>query len=328
MINNLHYSLGRTHDGLVFLMDQTVQKEGGYFGFLKYYTKLMAEKSINLRITNLNPADMKEEVKQVSSAYLYENVGESKFFIPENALKEVHHPIEGLKRLLDEPSTTVPRKNTKRLVAFLKSIGIKQESIGIAGSMLIGADSEESDMDVFFYDPAGYKEMWSHLLNKPSREFTFRRFEDWQAYEVHGNAVGITPEEYARHNLRKVDRGFFNGTEFSFFAINPNPQVFNQESASFGTNEVSLTGIVTDDSKGLFAPSIYEVEVTSSSISLPHKIKMMACEREFRHQVFAGENFSAKGRLVLDNGAYLILGPTARPNHSLLSAQSDRRAYK
>lgn len=135
----------------------------------------------------------------------------------------IHRPREGLRRILATGKRDDLQIKLVRLVERLTARGMRSSELGISGSLLIGAHTRDSDIDVVIY----------------GREAFARARRIVAQAEVHGvlgvldhamwqvsyrrRSCELSFEDYVWHEKRKHNKGVIDGSKFDLDMVPENP---------------------------------------------------------------------------------------------------------
>lgn len=178
--------------------------------------------------------------------------------VPLDRIQNHFRPRERLQALLE--SGTVDdgiEANLITLLHMLKKRRVGLESLGVTGSLLIGAHSEKSDLDLVVYDRRefhGLRDTVKSLIEENKLQALDDNF--WcSTYERRGCALGLN--EYVWHERRKYNKAVINEVKFdvSFVDINANPDMTPHRKSG----RTVLISTITDDQWAFDCPARYLV---------------------------------------------------------------------
>lgn len=185
-----------------------------------------------------------------------------------------------------------PRDPIERIaIQFLDRLierGIHEECSGLTGSLLIGAQGEQSDIDVVISDRDRF-----HAARQMIRELLEGRVLDrltdefWRgAWTRRGGSLQL--EEYVWHERRKFNKLSFDGVKIDLsLALRESGPV---ASPCRKLRRVELNARVIDDSRAFDYPSVWGVESEVAT-------RIVCWTPTYTGQAFAGETVHVRGWL-------------------------------
>lgn len=183
--------------------------------------------------------------------------------------------------------------------------GISSGSIGVSGSILLGAHKRWSDIDLVIVEPRGVRGV------EVLREMRARGFTSAVTPEhTHDIAAKrrdskMSLETWLKHEERKATYGLFRGVIYSAKIVT-RPEDFWEPWGAARWRElgyVRVRGIVEDDSLGCYTPMRLKItvdEVLEGGEEAFKCVEVVSFRSRFAEQVLNGERFAARGRLEID----------------------------
>jgi predicted nucleotidyltransferase len=222
-----------------------------------------------------------------------------------------HQPKQRLQTLINMGDLDKVENDCVELCRLFAAKGLSLSSVGITGSMLIGAQRDTSDIDLVIYD----RELF-HLARKITKELikeskchTLTR-QDWDmAY--HKRQCSLTYEEYVWHEQRKNNKGMINGRKFDISLVDPDADTQSKRYQKQG--QMQLIAKVIDTALSYDFPAVYRVEhpeidsivcftATYSGQALTGETIEVAGIRERSsdgsHRIIVGSNREAPGEYI------------------------------
>ncbi|MBU7015952.1 MAG: hypothetical protein HXS44_00470 [Theionarchaea archaeon] len=207
--------------------------------------------------------------------------------VPHELIKNVSYPSQRLKELVDSPETDL-EECTVRLARLLE---IPLTVIGVSGSLLVGLDTPDSDIDLLVYGEHHCIESYRTLTRLRERG-VITPFTKSEAKEKAYFRWGSADENLIMLEQKKVMHGLFQGKEYFF-------RFLKGESVPYGDvqyipiHKAVLRAVVKDDTDSIFTPSCYRV--TESSIDGVNTI--VSLRGRFCEQVKKGDTITARGTI-------------------------------
>ncbi|GBC72149.1 hypothetical protein HRbin02_01945 [Candidatus Calditenuaceae archaeon HR02] len=183
--------------------------------------------------------------------------------------------------------------------------GFPQESIGISGSILLKAHKRWSDIDIVLVEPRGFRavEALKELRARGVTGAVTREYAQDLASKRRDSKLGL--EVWLMHEGRKSTYGLFRGVVYSAKIVQ-RPEDFWEPWGTARWRElgyVEVRGVVEEDSLGCYTPMKLKVtvdEVLKGGEEAYRCGEVVSYRSRFAEQVFAGERFTARGRLEID----------------------------
>jgi predicted nucleotidyltransferase len=225
-------------------------------------------------------------------------------------VKDVHViPWEHVKHIL-APDKRLPvimkeHRRVRDIVKTLK-IGVKQEKMGVTGSLLAGLQIESSDIDFIVYGSSWFtardilaqakekkdpiteisEEMWHEIYNKRRPELSF--------------------DEFLVHEQRKGNRGMVDGTYFDLLYVRDWEDIEPCE-RGVDIGPAIIEAIVTNADFSFDSPAIYKIDHPEISYVLSYT-------HTYAGQALVGEMIEARGMVeALGDIKRLVVGTTREP---------------
>jgi predicted nucleotidyltransferase len=211
------------------------------------------------------------------------------------------HPRDRIQALLAERSREPMEAKTRRLLGLFAGEGLDLAEFGLTGSLLIGAQTSASDIDLVIYDRGAFdaaraavaKATADGRLSAPGEA-------DWrEAYRRRGCTLAF--EDYLRHERRKFNAGFIEGAKFDLMLVLPRSSESSQPAEKRGS--LILRTTVTDDRGAFESPARYRTDH-------PRIGEILSFTHTYAGQARTGERIEASGLVeaLPGGGERLIVG--------------------
>ncbi len=242
-----------TSQGLIFAVLDSEKEDGRILGFLRY----LRTNSTLLKLTT----------KQANQ-YLTENFPQYIYFsqsrdthihgvYPKN-IQYHYGPRQHIHTLKNNQHRDAFEEKTLGLVDLFGEKGIQPEILGVTGSILIGAQNRDSDIDLVIYDRANFfvgreiikqsiKQGKLDSLNTPFWETTYHRRDPC-----------LTLEEYIWHEQRKFNKAVYQGIKFDISFIDTTQKPIQQFCKKLGFTQIHA--VVSDDRFAFDYPARYKLD--------------------------------------------------------------------
>jgi predicted nucleotidyltransferase len=180
--------------------------------------------------------------------------------IPLELIEHVYRPEQVVERLLCDISPDAKQEDAINIIKLLIDTGLKQDCIGVTGSLMLNAHNPESDIDLVIYGRELFfkaRQQLKILLESgrlsPLNE-TFWR----ESYQRRNCTLSFA--EYHTHELRKYNKFLCGDSKVDISMIPENYERFEECGPYKKTGRGNVVCIVTDDSYAYDFPSRYFIE--------------------------------------------------------------------
>ncbi|MFB0569488.1 MAG: hypothetical protein ACETV0_07750 [Nitrososphaeria archaeon] len=225
------------------------------------YKRLMSDYSMEELTRNLI------EMRGERSGYTYSDpyFGTEMSCVPWSKVKRHLKPRERLNQLDREEKRSPLINRLLHLVDLLSGeSGVKRESFGVTGSILLGIQQEFSDLDLVVYGGGNFKSL-RPCVEKLRAEGLLERLSaksqaEWMERRL--RSYPLTKGNLGRLLERTWTRGMADGTTFSLHAVRPEDEVTETYGdwryRSLGLHRVRAT--VVDTGEGCYNPALYRLK--------------------------------------------------------------------
>jgi predicted nucleotidyltransferase len=271
-----------TAEGLVFAVVENGLENGRVRCFLRYqrtqsgWQKLSTAQA-NLLLTKFYP--QYQFYSTVLDTHLHA--------VAVNSVTCHFQPKLVLQQLLAMDTTDAVQLDCRELLFSLMQQGLDVKQLGLTGSLLIGAQNNQSDIDLVFYDKLAFqhaREIIQKLIVQKS--LSALNDDDWQdSYARRACALDLT--EYIWHERRKFNKAMINGRKFDISLV---------DAAALSEQKFEKQGQVKFKSKVVDATRAFEYP---AQFVIDHKqIKcVVSYTATYTGQAFAGESVEISGQL-------------------------------
>lgn len=193
---------------------------------------------------------------------------------------------------LGEIISSVPRDpiETKLLsvTKVLENYGLSLARLGITGSLLIGAQTAGSDIDLVIYERGDFERL-REIVRQTIANQSLEALSDAQWRESYGRrGCSLSFDEYLWHEKRKYNKASFSGTKIDFSLVSEEPDSDHRSYRKI--KPAQIIAQVTDSRFAFDHPARYLV-------SHPQVLEIASYTPTFAGQAFAGETVIARGIL-------------------------------
>lgn len=176
-------------------------------------------------------------------------------------------------------------------------------AVGVTGSLLVGAETDASDIDLVIYGADAFHQARQAIrAGVASGEFSPLDQRHWhQAYARRGSELSL--DEYVWHERRKCNKAVFEGTKFD---ISLGTEISSPAQKATKTGRAIVTATVVDDRAGFDFPARWRIEHQEVQ-------EVVAFTPTYIGQALAGETIEAAGFIErLDDDTQRLAVGTSR----------------
>lgn len=305
----------QTAEGMFFAVKGSRHPEGLVVGILRYLPDLHGDRVLD-GVKYKRVHDIRS-----TTDYLRENHPEYVNYIPWLGIKlqsipvskisQYYEPRERLNGVLTNPESEVERILADFVNALSETSGISTDCFGVSGSLLIGLQTEDSDIDINVYGQEEARRTYDALVK-------IRETLDWvkplerelfdAVLRSRWGDTGVPLDLFSRIESSKVMQGLVHGKEYFVRLLTA-----DDGSVSEPIKRSTIKARVVDASRSIFNPCIYGVTQVSGDTGNLKVGELKSYRGKFTEQAHEGELVEARGTLEKvhgDDGVYyrLILG--------------------
>jgi uncharacterized protein len=199
-----------------------------------------------------------------------------------------HQPRQRLQQVLNNPQRDKVEQDLYDLCLLFQQNGLDLAQVGVTGSILIGAQKQDSDIDLVFYRREAFhkaRAMTADLIGK--QQLGNLGEKDWQEAYAR-RSCDLSLQEYVWHERRKFNKALINGRKFDLNFVaetgNVNSNVYQK------CGEITVRCKITEDQYGFDYPALYSIDHES--------IKTVVCFiATYTGQAVVGEMVEISGLL-------------------------------
>jgi len=226
-------------------------------------------------------------------------------------IRKLYTPRDCLKSFEKKDKLSNAEQYSKSLCElFIDKGGISQDLIGITGSIMVGLNKEDSDIDIIIYGTKNSLRFQEEIKNLFDESSKFRKYNIHE-YKSHYNwRVGgsdIIFEDFIKSEQRKLHQGKFHGYDF-FIRYIKSPEDWKGNFYDFKyTNygRIKVKALITDSKDSLFTPCSYKIDrikileknLSSNEINLKDILEINSFRARFCEQAKEGETVTVEGKL-------------------------------
>lgn len=272
-----------TPEGLIFAVLVDEMEQGRHLCFLRYlrtatgYQKVATDEANQLLSLNY-PQYHYHSRKRDADLH----------GVPKNAVKKHYQPARRFATIVSG-KRCCPLENTLGYVAnLLEYGGLKPSEIGVTGSLLIGAQTIHSDIDLVVYGRDNFSRLRS-IVQQAITEKTLDPLSEvlWkESYQR--RACSLTLNEYLWHEKRKHNKASFSDTKIDFSLVSEPGYEALQPFRKIKT--AKITAPVTDARYAFDHPACYQIDH-------PEISEIASFTPTYTGQAVTGETVVASGML-------------------------------
>lgn len=288
-----------TNEGLIFAVVSASIEEQRILSFLRYHRSVSGCKKLSTGEANALLRNRWPE-------YLYySKVRDVPLHaVPLDKITHHHQPNQRLMMLWRNQTSDGIEKKLKLLLKHFNERGLSHQDMGVTGSMLIGKQNPDSDIDLVFYQRGVFfkaKEIIKQLLSEGLLQYLDDAL--WHdAYERRGCSLNF--EEFLWHERRKYNKAAMLQTKIDISLV-----ASDQRSDKFRYKKHGkffLKTQISDDTYNYDYPARYGLEHPSIGEAVSYTATYIG-------QAFEGETVEIQGQLeISDEGHQRILIGTDR----------------
>jgi predicted nucleotidyltransferase len=231
--------------------------------------------------------------------------------VKKDEIKKVYTPRYFFKTLLKKKSLSPSEKCSKRLCElFITEGNISENSIGITGSIMVGLNTEDSDIDLIIYGKnvsIKFQEKLKEIFKKSNdcRKYTLDEYKSHYNWRVGGSDISF--EDFLKSEQRKQHQGKFMGRDFFIRYI----KSLNDWKGNFydykyeNFDRIKLKAEIINSENAIFTPCSYKINplkilesnIKSNKLIMGDITEINSFRGRFCEQVKKGETVLVEGKL-------------------------------
>ncbi|MHB8971648.1 MAG: hypothetical protein ACYC3X_22450 [Pirellulaceae bacterium] len=288
-----------TREGLLFAVVAQGLEDGRVLGFLRYVR-------CGVTLHKLNTAAANQLLRGQHVEYLYHSPQRDTVLhgVPTGRIERHYRPSERLAEIRNLPHPLGLEEKTCRLGGLLGGPAGAPPWLGVTGSLLVGAQQAESDIDLVCYGRDHFAVARQRLQTAIDEgvlgELPAALWRD--AYQRRG--CSLTFEEYLWHERRKRNKFAYAGTKIDLSLIDAEPPGVNVRGTKL--QQAVIQGLVVQDVYAFDYPACYSIQHAS--------IREVVCYTPtYSGQARVGETLEASGWVEqADDGVQRLIVGTSR----------------
>jgi predicted nucleotidyltransferase len=213
--------------------------------------------------------------------------------VPLDKIKKVYKPRLMLEKILRNSKTELERTVANFVLALSQRSGISQYSFGVTGSLLVGLERQESDVDLNVYGKSNGHQIYQALKKLREEIEWIKGYDKVSVKNVlksRWESTRLSLELFKEIEVRKVLHGIILGRDYFIRLLRET----DQWKKSMPMGRIKLRGIIIDSSESIFTPCKYEIESKYNQYEVS---ELVSFRGKFTEQAESGDTFEAMGTL-------------------------------
>ena len=242
-----------TPQGLLFAVLDSEEEEGRILGFLRYIRS-------NSSLIKLTTEQANQFLHEQFPQFMYFSKSREAHVhgVYRGEIQHHYEPRQHIDTLKKRELLEPLEEKALGLIDIFRHHGIKCKNIGITGSILIGAQNPESDIDLVIYDRADFfngREIIRQAIKQGTLDSLNTSF--WES-TYHRRGTSLPLEEYIWHEQRKFNKAVYQGTKFDISFIETAKKPIHQACRKLGSARIHA--LVSDDQFAFDFPARYRLD--------------------------------------------------------------------
>jgi predicted nucleotidyltransferase len=223
-------------------------------------------------------------------------------------IKQIYTPRRFFGNLKSKSNLTKIESSSKKLCEFLIKEGeIPEDSIGVSGSLMIGLNKADSDIDLIIYGTKislDFQNKLKELFEKSNdfRMYNMKEFKTHFNWRFGGSHIPL--QNFIKTEKRKLHQGKFNGIDFFIRYIKSQEDwegnFYDYRYKNYGRIKLKAKIINSDDS--IFTPCSYKIMVLKllkidKNVNINEICEINSFRGRFCEQAKNGEIVLVEGKL-------------------------------
>jgi predicted nucleotidyltransferase len=286
-----------TREGLIFAVVSAATEDGRALAFLRYIPHHRGRRK-------LDTAEANAFLREHHPHYLHYSHGLDSHLhgVPMTVVATHHCPRRRVRELLQRQPRAPLEDRLRDLLSLLVDAGVPIEQLGVTGSLLIGQQHAESDLDLVVYDRAAFLRAQQAVGRFIARGLLQDLDETAWDDAYRRRNCELSRAEFLRHERRKGNKGMIGGCKFDL-ALVASRGGSDPEPGWRKAGRLSLQACVTDATLAYDQPACYLVDHESVS-------EIYSFTHTYAGQARTGEWVEACGELEVspENRRRLVIG--------------------
>lgn len=272
-----------TPEKLLFAVVDSQIEAGRVLGYLRY-------RDIAGAWVKLGSEEAQDWLLQHHPGYLFESqrLAASLHGVLLEQISRHYQPVVRAAELLGQPTSDAIENKARGCLQLFMDGGLPPASVGITGSLLVGAQHARSDLDFVLYERADFHQAQA-IIRQAIEQGHFRELttEDWRDAYARRNCE-LSFEEYVWHERRKFNKALIAGTKLDITLTTEAPDEADAGVRKMG--QVHVETLVTDAAEAFDYPARYR-------LAHPGIAEAISFTQTYAGQALAGETVDIRGQL-------------------------------
>jgi predicted nucleotidyltransferase len=289
----------QTTDGLFFAVKGSTHPDGYVIGILRYLPDPDGDRVLEgvqyRRVYDIGSTTDYLRGNHPEYVNYVPRIGIELQSVPACKIARYYEPRERLNDILSNPESEVERVLADFVNALSEKSRTPADSFGVSGSLLIGLQTEGSDIDINVYGQTEARRVYGSLVE-------LRETLDWvrplegelfdAVLKSRWGDTGLSLGLFSGIESSKVLHGTVRGREYFVRLLIP-----DDESVSEPVKRVTIRARVTDASRSIFNPCIYGVSQMSGDTGNLKVTELKSYRGKFTEQAHEGDLVEARGTI-------------------------------
>lgn len=275
-----------TDENLLFAVVSPLEEQGKALCFLRYAY-------LDRQWRKLPTDQANQLLSQSYPHYLHFSAAlqASLHAVPIELIKQHYQPRKVLAALLDAASDDPVINDLQQLCALFAVNGLPLHELGITGSLLVGMQTQNSDIDLVIYDRALFHRTRSLVQALiASGHCQTLQDSDWlDSFQRRGCDISL--DEYIWHEQRKYNKALINGRKFDLSLLSRESEAADASFQKRGV--VQIEARVIEDSHAFDYPAMFRIDH-------PNIGQVVCFTATYVGQAQCGEQIRVAGQLEVD----------------------------
>jgi predicted nucleotidyltransferase len=219
--------------------------------------------------------------------------------VPLERIRRVYKPVDRLAHIMEDPAGEPETTLVKFVEALRDASGVPEACFGVSGSLLIGLQRPESDVDLNVYGALEGRRVYE-TLKRLREEFAWvKPYDDstvQPVLEARWGGTGLSLETLRGVEKAKVLHGLVYRRDYFMRLIRDR----EADKASRPLGAVTVRATVTDDEGSIYTPCLYRVEGAEAQGYTA--TELLSFRGKFTEMAVEGDVVEARGALEVVGG--------------------------